>query len=289
MVGSPPPPPPPGGGGGGGPRGGDGRLAPPPFGSSVGSRDARAPSDDAPLPRRRAPGGLTPRPAQDPQEPIVIDWDGRGGAGDVTHASRAVAAPSRISTPGGLMRRGTGPRASRGERPLGRTAASSVGSRARLGPLGSRAGPPAGGISGQRAAVRRKNKRAPRREACGSSRGAATRRSTPPDPRRERCARARARPFPPTRSRALPSTRRSPSAVARAEGRAPARRFFSRSREGTETTVHSFRVRCARARRERTPLAPTRVRTRARRSNARAPLERDAAATPPRARAGRDP
>jgi hypothetical protein len=284
---APPPPPEEGGGGAGG---GWSARPPPPFGSSVGSRDARAPSDDAPLPRRRAPGGWTPRPAQDPQEPIVIDWDGRGGAGDVTHASRAVAAPSRISTPGGLMRRGTGPRASRGERPLGRTAASSVGSRARLGPLGSRAGPPAGGISAQRAAVRRKNKRAHRGAKRAAVReeqrhGAAPRRT--PDARGAP-ARARALSLPPALARS-PRRGASPSAVARAEGRAPARRFFSRSREGTETTVHSFRVRCARARRERTPLAPTRVRTRARRSNARAPLERDAAATPPRARAGRDP
>ena len=237
------------------------------------------------------PEGGRPAPPRIPKRASSSVGDGRGGAGDVTHASRAVAAPSRISTPGGLMRRGTGPRASRGERPLGRTAASSVGSRARLGPLGSRAGPPAGGISAQRAAVRRKNKRAPRREACGSSRGAATRRSTPPDPRRERCARARARPFPPTPSRALPSTRRPLSAVARAatraEGRPPA--VSRESREEKAKSVCSLCARCARARRERTPLAPTRVRTRARRSNARAPLERDAAATPPRARAGRDP
>ena len=58
-------------------------------------------------------------------------------------------------------------------------------------------------------------------ELAYSLAGTNTHYGTPPNPRRERCARARARPFPPTRSRALPSTRRPPSAVAR---RGPRRR-----------------------------------------------------------------
>ena len=157
------------------------------------------------------------------------------------------------------------------ERPLGRTAASSVGSRSRHGPLGPRAGPPAGGISAQRAAVRRKNKRAPRRVACDSSRGGDTAQQPAGTPTREVRPRARA-PFP-----SHPLSRAPLDAALSVRGRA-SRRTSARP---------AFFLAIEGGNRNDRPLLSSSMRARAKgadaaradaRSNARAPLERARAA-----------